>query len=370
VTAGDRPPRRPPVRDDLRAVTPYGAPQLDVAVRLNTNETPWAPPAELSRRLADRIAAGLPLHRYPDRDAVALRTAIGAREGLPVDRVWAANGSNEVLAQLFAAYGGHGRTVLLAEPGYSAHPLLATTTGTATAVVPLDDRFELTPSAAAAAVAAHRPAVVCLASPNNPTGVPVSPEAVRAAHDAFDGLVVLDEAYVELSDDPGRGRALLDELDRLVVVRTFSKAWRLAGLRLGYLLGHDWVVQDLLKVRLPYHLDALTQQAGLVALELAEEVTAHVAVLVEERRRLHAALEAQPGVQVWPSAGNFLLLRVLDRPARDVFDALLAQGVLVRDFSTAPRLDGCLRVSVGTPEENARFLEGLASALATEEVSR
>ncbi len=353
---------RPPVRDDLLAVTPYGAPQLDVPIRLNTNETPWAPPASFHAALAARIAEGMPLHRYPDRDAVALRTAIGAREDLSADRVWVANGSNEILTQLFQAYGGPGRSILLFEPGYSAHPLLATVTGTPVVSVDSDADFGLSPGTAAAAVAEHRPAIVCVAAPNNPTGVPLSPDTVRAMHDAFDGLVVLDEAYVELSPDPGRGRAMLDELDRLVVVRTFSKAWRMAGLRLGYLLAHDWVVQDLLKVRLPYHLDAITQAAGEIALELADEVTAHVGILVQERDRLHAALEDLDGVDVWPSAGNFLLFRIAD--ATGCFEALLADGILVRDFSSKPRLGGCLRVSVGTPEENTRFLLSLKEFLA------
>lgn len=349
------------MRDDLLAITPYGAPQLDVPVRLNTNETPWAPPQSFSDALAARVSAGLDLHRYPDRDAVALRGALAEREGLAADRVWVANGSNEILTQLFGAYGGAGRTLLLFEPGYSAHPLLATVTGTTVLTEGLDADLQLTPALAAVAVAAHAPALVCVASPNNPTGIPVSPDAVRALHEGFDGLVILDEAYVELSDDPGQGRALLDELDRLVVVRTFSKAWRLAGLRLGYLLAHDWVVQDLLKVRLPYHLDAITQAAGEVAVALADEVTAHVAVLVEQREVLFAALQAME-VQTWPSAGNFLLFRVPEPTA--VFEGLLEGGVLVRDFSSKPRLEGCLRVSVGTPAENQQFLTCLQAALA------
>ncbi|WP_370325199.1 histidinol-phosphate transaminase [Euzebya sp.] len=352
---------RPAVRDDLRDVEPYGAPQLDVPVLLNTNETPWSPPPAFHAALAAKIAEGLPLHRYPDRDAVALRTALADREGLAVDRVWAANGSNEVLSQLFATYGGAGRSVLLFQPGYSAHPLLATVTGTGVVTADLDDDLRLTPDVAAAAVAANRPELICVASPNNPTGIPVAPDAVRALHDASEGLVVLDEAYVELSDDPGQGRALLDSLDRLVVVRTFSKAWRMAGLRLGYLLAHDWVVADLLKVRLPYHLDTITQTAGLVALDLADEVTAHIAVLVDERQRLHEALSSLAPVTVWESAGNFLLFRVPD--ARGVFARLLEAGILVRDFSTKPRLEGCLRVSVGTPEENDRFLTALQECL-------
>ena len=181
---------------------------------------------------------------------------------------------------------------------------------------------------------------------------------------------MLDEAYVELADDPGQGRALLDTLDRLVVVRTFSKAWRLAGLRLGYLLAPAWVVEDLLKVRLPYHLDVLTQTAGLAALELADEVTSHIEVLVSERARMLHAMQTLSGLTVWPSSGNFLLFRVDSGDAdtggvtaAGVFEALLADGILIRDFSTKPRLEGCLRVSVGTPEENDAFLAALGRAL-------
>jgi histidinol-phosphate aminotransferase len=346
-----------PVREDLAAVTPYGAPQLDVPIRLNTNETPYPPPAAFSEHLAKRIA-GLDLHRYPDRRATALRAALGARFGLPPERVWAANGSNEILLQLFQAYGGPGRVLLLARPGYAAHPLIARVALTDSVSVDLDDDFRLDVGTAIRAVEAHQPSLVCVASPNNPTGIPVGLDAVRALHDASEALVIVDEAYVEFGGDSAV--ALLGELPRLVVARTFSKAWRLAGVRLGYLLAHDWVVDDLRKVRLPYHLDALTQEAGLVALELADEVTAHVAELAAERDRVHAALDAREDVTVWPSAANFLLFR---SGHRDVFEALLARGVLVRDFSAAPRLDGCLRVSIGTPSENDAFLTALDEAL-------
>ena len=346
------------VRDDLLGVEPYGAPQLDVPVRLNTNETPMAPPPVFAEQLAQRVAA-LALHRYPDRRAWALRTGLGHRFGLPPQRVWAANGSNEVLLQLFQAYGGVGRRLLLAQPGYSAHPLIATVTGTASVMFDLDDAFQLRPEAAAAAVEAHDPDIVCVASPNNPTGIPVDAEAVRALHDAGRALVVVDEAYVEFG--VRSAVELLDELPRLVVCRTFSKAWRLAGLRLGYLLAHDWVIDDLRKVRLPYHLDALTQEAGLVALELAEDVTAHIDTLVAERDRLWRALDVMPGVHAWPSHGNFILFRT---GVPQLFDRLLEHGVLVRDFTSKPRLEGCLRVSVGTTEENDSFLDALRRCLA------
>jgi len=352
---------RVPVRADLVGVEPYGAPQLDVPVRLNTNETPMAPPRSFSERLAERIVE-IPLHRYPDRRAWALRSALGARFGLPPERVWAANGSNEVLLQLFQAYGGPGRTLLLTRPGYSAHPLIARVAGTATVAVDLEPSdFSLSPDAARRAVAAHDPDLVCLATPNNPTGALTSHETLRALHDSSRALVIVDEAYVELAPEGSSAVGLLDQLPRLVVCRTFSKAWRMAGLRLGYLLAHRWVVDDLRKVRLPYHLDALTQEAGLLALEMAGEVTAHLADLVAGRQYLHTALTRMQGVEVWPSAANYLLFRVVDVP--DLFDRLLAQGVLVRDFTTAPGTPGCLRVTVGTPWENDRFLDALRSVL-------
>lgn len=348
------------VRDDLTGLVPYGAPQMDAPVRLNTNETPWPPPAAFTEQVAKRLA-DLDLHRYPDRSAGRLREGLAARFGLTPERVWAANGSNEVLAQLFQAYGGPGRRALLFRPGYSAHPLIARVASTEVIEADLDADLRLHAATAFAAVEATNPDLICLASPNNPTGLRVAAQVVRALHDASRALVILDEAYVELSDDPGGALRLLDELERLVLVRTFSKAWRLAGLRLGYLLGHAWVVDDLQKVRLPYHLDAITQAAGEVALDLADEVTAHIPDLVAERQRVHAALEARDDVQTWPSQANFLLLRT---GVDDLFDRLLEHGVLVRDFSTRPRLEGCVRVTVGSREENDAFLEALDAVLA------
>lgn len=349
---------RVPVRPGLEGVEPYGAPQLDVAVRLNTNETPWPPPPAFGEALAKRVAA-LDLNRYPDRRVWALRAALAERFDLAAERVWVASGSNEVLVQLFQAYGGPRRRLLLFRPGYSAHPLLARTALTPVAEADLDEDFSLTPDAARAAVTSHEPDIVCIASPNAPTGVRVPLDAVRALHDAGRALVVVDEAYAEFSRATP-ATALLDELPRLVVTRTFSKAWRLAGARLGYLLGHDWVIDDLRKVRLPYHVDALAQEAGLVALEHADEVTAHVADVVAERERLRARL-LELGAKVPASEANFLLVRT---GLGDLFDRLLDRGVLVRDFSRAPRLAGCVRVTVGTPEENDAFLAAFADALA------
>ena len=356
---------RVPVRPDLADLEPYGAPQLDVAVRLNTNETAEPPPAGYLDAVAERIT-DLELNRYPDRPHTRLRQLLGQRVGLPPERVWAANGSNEVLAQLLQAYGGPGRRLVTVRPGYSMYPVLARVTMTELVEVDLDDAFCWSDDTVAA-VADAAPDVVVLANPNNPTGVPVDLAHVRAVHDAApNALVIVDEAYVEFSGD-GSGTAVsavgaLDELPRLVVSRTFSKAFRLAGLRLGYLYGPEWVVDDVRRVRLPYHLDAIKQVAAEVALEQEAAFLEHRGRVASERERVRDGLDAVDGVEVWPSAANYLLFRVAD--ARAVFDGLLARGVLVRDFSTRPRLGGCLRVTIGTRAENDAFLGALADVLA------
>lgn len=345
---GDRsaPGERVPVRDDLAGVEPYGAPQLDVPIRLNTNETAEAPPEGFLEAVRDRLGE-LALHRYPDRDAAEVRSRLAAVEGLERDQVWVANGSNELLEQLLLAYGGAGRRVLTFRPGYAMYPLLARVTATEHVEHDLPSDLVLTDEVAAEAATVHEPDVVLIAHPNNPTGVPVGRAAVRALHDRSDALIVVDEAYVEFGADSVR--PLLDTLPRLVVTRTFSKALRLAGLRFGYLLGPRWVVDDLQVVRLPYHLDSVKQAAALVALDLGPAMLSHIPRVVAERERVGTELAAIDGVEVVPSLANFVLVR---SSSPGLFDRLLEQGVLVRDFSTTPRLEGCVRVTIGTREEN------------------
>lgn len=346
---------RVPVRDDLAGTMPYGAPQLDVAVRLNTNETPYAPPPAFYDALAGRLP-DLELQRYPDRRVTDLRAALGARFGMPTAQVWPAAGSNEVLLHLFQAYGGPGRRLLLTSPGYSAHPLIARAASTEVVEVPLDGTFTLDTVAATEAAKRSGAHVICVASPHNPAGTLVAHDVIRALHDASEALIVVDEAYVEFAGDGASAVTLLDELERLVICRTFSKAWRLAGLRLGYMLAPAWAVDDVRKVRLPYHLDAITQVAGLVALELEEAMTAHVAEIVAEREWLTAQLAALPGLTPHPSHGNFILVRGTDG---SLFEGLLQRGVLVRDFSSQPGLVNCVRITVGTRTEHEVLLAAL-----------
>jgi histidinol-phosphate aminotransferase len=357
--ASAAPAERVPVRADLTDVQPYGAPQLDVPVRLNTNETAEPPPAGYLEEVGRRIQA-LELNRYPDRPHRRLREALALRAGLDASRVWAANGSNEVLLQLLQAYGGPSRRALSFRPGYSMYPELCRTASTPVVEVDLDDRFELSVEVAARAVADHDPDLVLVPSPNNPVGLPVAHEVVRTLHEGSRALVVVDEAYVEFAPEGTSVLDLLDELPRLVVVRTFSKAFRLAGLRLGYLLAASWVVDDVQKVRLPYHLDAIKQVAGLVALEQEAAFLDHRGRVAAERDRLAAALHEVDGIEVFGSAANFLLLRTAEP---DLFQRLLDRGVLVRDFSTHPRLEGCVRVTVGTVAENDAFLAALHDVL-------
>ncbi|MEX2324221.1 MAG: histidinol-phosphate transaminase [Nitriliruptoraceae bacterium] len=349
---------RVPVRESLRDVEPYGAPQLDVPVRLNTNETPEPPPDAFLSAYVDRIGT-TSLNRYPDRDHVELRRSIAARHDVAVEQVWAANGSNEVIMQLLQVYGGVDRTVASVSPSYSMYPEFCRTTQTGFVEVDLPDTFEFT-AATAAALAATGADVILLASPNNPVGNVIDQGHFVRLHDQTDALIIADEAYVEFADGDCSVVPLVAKLPRLVVVRTLSKAFRLAGLRLGYLVAAPWVVADVQKVRLPYHLDSLKQIAGVVALEREPEFLAHRAMIVAERHRMVAALAELPQVEVYPSAANFVLIR---STVDELFDRLLARGVLVRDFSTTRRLQGCIRVTIGTPDENEAFLTAVRDVI-------
>ncbi|MFF4752851.1 histidinol-phosphate transaminase [Streptomyces sp. NPDC002514] len=352
-----------PVRDELRGKSPYGAPQLDVPVRLNTNENPYPLPEPLVERITERVrAAARDLNRYPDRDAVQLRTELAAyltKTGnypLGMANVWAANGSNEVIQQLLQTFGGPGRSAIGFEPSYSMHSLISRGTGTEWISGPRHEDFTIDLAAAERAIAEHRPDVVFITTPNNPTGNAVPPETVRALHDAAQAakpsMVIVDEAYIEFS----HGDSLLPLLEgrpRLVVSRTMSKAFGAAGLRLGYLAAHPAVVDAVQLVRLPYHLSAITQATALAALEHTDTLLKYVEQLKTERDRLMRELRAI-GYDVTPSDANFVQFGQFE-DARSAWRKILDRGVLVRDNG----VPGWLRVSAGTPEENDAFLDAV-----------
>jgi histidinol-phosphate aminotransferase len=351
--------RRVAPRPDVALMEGYHSPQLDVDVRLNTNESPAPPPPELSERLA-KVVHEVEWHRYPDRSYRELRRALAALHGVAPEQVFAANGSNEVLQTLCLAYGGPGRTAAVFEPTYALHSHIARLTATGVAVGERDVDFSLDLEEVRRVLDDDQPAITFLASPNNPTGM-VDPElAVRQVAAWAPGLVVVDEAYGQFA--PWSALALVGEERPLVVTRTYSKTWAMAAARLGYLVGPSWLVAELDKVVLPYHLDVVKQAAGTLALDLRDEMEARVAAIVEERGRLIAAL-GELAVEVWPSGANFVLFRPLARDGAAVWQALLDRSVLVRDCSSWPRLQGCLRVTIGTPEEDDRFLAALTEVL-------
>ncbi|MDQ1667848.1 MAG: histidinol-phosphate aminotransferase [Actinomycetota bacterium] len=351
------------LRPDLRGRTPYGAPQLDVAVRLNTNENPHAPSPGLIDDLAKRVAdAARHMNRYPDRDAVALRAELAAYlsrttgQPLTAEQVWAANGSNEVIQQLLQAFGGAGRTALGFEPTYSMHGLICQGTGTGYVPAARLPGFHLEPDSAALVVREHAPEVVFLCSPNNPTGTALDLEVVEAVYDAAAGIVVVDEAYAEFSHRPS-AITLLAGRERLVVTRTMSKAFAFAAARLGYLAADPAVVDALQLVRLPYHLSVLSQAAALAALAHADELLATVEDVKEQRDRLVREIRALD-LEVVESDANFVLFGEF-ADQRLTWQALLDRGVLVRDVG----LPGWLRVSAGTEDETGAFLKALADGM-------
>ncbi|HXY93561.1 MAG TPA: histidinol-phosphate transaminase [Acidimicrobiia bacterium] len=346
-------------RDDLGALEGYHSPQLDVSVRLNTNESPYPPPPEF----VDRWLAALSdteLNRYPDRSASELRVALGAHLGQPSERLFCANGSNEVLQTLLLAYGGHGRRALVFEPTYALHSHIARITGTEVVAGERQADFTISIEGARELVAEHDPVVVFACSPNNPTGTVEDADTIDALLTATKGLVVVDEAYGEFA--PRRTLDRVRDDGRLVVVCTYSKVWSMAALRLGFAVAPPWVVERLEQVVLPYHLPLATQIAGRVALDFRAEMHDRVERLVRERERVAAALATVDGVTAFPSGANFVLFRVLG-DARAVWKRLVARGVLVRDCSGWPRLAGCLRVTVGTPDENDAFLAALRESV-------
>ncbi len=350
-----------PLREELRGIEPYGAPQLDVPVALNVNENPYPPSEAVVADVAEAVAeATRTLNRYPDREFTELRKALAdyLGHGVTPEQVWAANGSNEVMLQILQAFGGPGRVAVSFAPTYSMYPEYARDAMTGWVVGHREEDFSLDVAHAVSVIEEHQPSVVLLPSPNNPTGTALPLDVVRAVCDAAPGVVVIDEAYGEFrrAGTPS-ALELLPTTPNLVVSRTMSKAFALAGARLGYLAASPEICDALRVVRLPYHLSAVTQAVALVALKHADELLARVDDLRAERDRTVAWLREQ-GLEVAESDANFCLFgRFEDRHA--VWQGLLDRGVLIRE--TGP--DGWLRVSVGTPEEMAAFKAALMEVL-------
>jgi len=356
-----------PLRKDLRGKSPYGAPQLAVPVRLNTNENPHPP----TKALVDDVVASVRdvagnLHRYPDRDAVALRLDLAAYLSLQtgvhleVENLWAANGSNEILQQLLQAFGGPGRTAIGFVPSYSMHPIISDGTRTEWIETVRAADFSLDVDVAVAAITDRRPDVVFVASPKNPSGQSVSLHDLRQLLNVTPGILIVDEAYGEFSSQPSAVALVAEYPTKLVVTRTMSKAFAFAGGRLGYLIATPAVIDAMLLVRLPYHLSSVTQAAARAALRHADDTLGSVATLIAERERVSAALSGM-GFRVVPSDANFVLFgQFADAPT--AWQRYLDAGVLIRDVG----IPGYLRVTTGLAEENDVFLRTSAQIAATE----
>jgi len=360
-----------PLREDLRGKSPYGAPQLQVPVRLNTNENPHPPTKALIDDVTESVrAAAGQLHRYPDRDAVALRTDLAAYlsaqtgVSLDVENLWAANGSNEILQQLLQAFGGPGRSAIGFVPSYSMHPIISDGTQTQWLVANRADDFSLDVDVAVQAIKEHTPDVVFLASPNNPSGQSISLDDLRRVLEAMStGVLIVDEAYGEFSSQLSAVNLIDDYPSRLVVTRTMSKAFAFAGGRLGYLIAAPAVIDAMLLVRLPYHLSVVTQAAARAALRHADDTLGSVAKLIAERERVSEGL-TRMGFRVIDSDANFVLFgEFADAPA--TWQRYLDAGVLIRDVG----IPGFLRATTGLAEENDALLEVSARLAATELVS-
>nr|MDK8533903.1 histidinol-phosphate transaminase [Gleimia europaea] len=366
-----------PLREELASVQPYGAPQLEVPVRLNVNENPYSPSPAVIASILERVAKILPtMNRYPDRDFMELRAALAnylyEEAGVMVEkeRIWAANGSNEVMLHLLQAYGGQGRTLLSFAPTYSMYHEYARDTGTNWVAGTRGAGCKLDLEQVEAQIARTKPSVLVLASPNNPTGTALTLEEVRLVAEATRGsgpviggaqtdtVLVIDEAYAEFRrEGTPSALTLLDEYPHVVVSRTMSKAFGMAGLRLGYFAASREIVNHVMRVRLPYHLSATTQAVALAALSHSKELMSQVAHMRTTRDDLVIWLRGK-GLEVADSDANFVLFgKFADRER--IFKQLLERGVLIRVVGP----EGYLRVSVGTDEEDARFRAALEEIL-------
>ncbi|HRQ64504.1 MAG TPA: histidinol-phosphate transaminase [Xanthomonadaceae bacterium] len=350
-------------REEIRALEPYRSARSEAGqggIMLNANESPYA------------TVSGLPLNRYPDPQPVALVDALASLYAVEPAQVLVGRGSDEAIDLLLRAFCSAGRdAIVVCPPTFGMYAVGARIQGAELVEVPLDPLrgFALDRDAVIAAIERKRPKLVFLCSPNNPTGGLQDECDILAIVEAARGraMVVVDEAYVEYSGVPSLSRHL-GQNDNLAVLRTLSKAWGLAGARIGCLLAAPEVIALLRRILAPYPLPTPCVEAALAALAEREQVAARIEQTKRERVALRAALAALPGVrQVWPSAANFLSFRV--EGAAEVYQRLLAAGIVVRDVGRYPGLEGCLRVSVGKPQENAAFVEVLAGILSDNEAA-
>ena len=350
-----------PLRDALRPLSPYGAPQVPARASLNTNENPYSPSPTLQKAITDAVAnVAVNLNRYPDRDATKLRTELAgyinelSGTKFSAENIWAANGSNEIIQSIFLAFAQG--SVLGFTPSYSMHPLIAKTTGAQWIDGKRNSDFSLNTADAVAEILANKPSLTFITTPNNPTGGAVTIESIQLLADAakaVGGLLVVDEAYAEFSQEIS-AVTLIANNPHLIVIRTMSKAFAFAGARVGYLVSDQAVKDAMMIVRLPYHLSALTQAAALVAIEHRAELLGGVSTLIAARENVISELH-EMGLTTIPSSANFVLFTGFKQEAPQLWAEMLEKGVLIRDVG----LSGYLRVTIGNEAENQLFVSAL-----------
>lgn len=345
-----------PLRSSLVGKSPYGAPIHQVPVTLNVNENPYSVPDNVVADILTAVEVAVRgANRYPDPEAIELRTELAGYldTKLGYEQVWAANGSNEIMQQILMAFGGPDRSMMSFVPTYSMYPILADITSTEWIAVERPESYALTPKMVTDSIAEHKPNIVVLCGPNNPTGTSLDPAVVTAAYDAFDGILIVDEAYHEFDDATPSASTLLEGRPRLIVMRTMSKAFSFAGARVGYLVADPAVVDAIRLIRLPYHLSAITQAAATAAVRHAPTMLRMVDELRAQRKRLSKEL-TEMGYRVHESGANFLLVGGFT-DATAAFEKLLARGILIRNLG----IEGHLRLTVGTEEETSKLIEGI-----------
>ena len=354
----------PKVRDDLALITGYHSPQVEVKVRLNTNESPYAPPERWMDNLQKEISE-IDWNRYPDRGADLLKESLASFHGVKTTNIAAGNGSNEILQSLFLAYGGTGRSVGIFEPTFPMHSYVAKITGTNVITAERNSSFKIDEKIANSVLAA-KPELLLITSPNNPTGIVETEELINFLLEECTrtgALLIVDEAYSEFSK--WSATELIADDRPVVVTKTFSKTWSMASVRLGYMIGPEVIVEALDKVLLPYHLDSFQQVAGRLALEHVDEMNERVEILSSERERVATAMSQLP-IHQWESGANFILFKPNENAkvnGQQIWESLLERSILIRNFSSFPRLEGYLRVTIGAKEENSMFLSALKEIL-------
>lgn len=345
---------KPRIRQDLANLKPYKVPIVKARVELDKNENPWNLPAEIISEVQEALQ-NFKFNRYPDIAATELRRTIASYYGLDKDNILVGNGSNEVILNLLLAFGGAGRVAITFEPTYTMHTIIARISGTRVELLPLTANFGIDLPGALASISKIKPDIIFVCNPNNPTGNLVDGQVVKELLGSGK-LVIVDEAYGEFSKESVLD--LLLENPNLAIVKTFSKAFRLASLRVGYLLANTELVEELLRVKLSYNVNAFSQIVANIAFSRRDVLESAIEEIIRERERIFSELSKIAGLTAYPSRTNFILFRT-ERNANQIFDGLVEEGILVRNFSHKPGLENCLRVTIGTRQENNVFLEAL-----------